>query len=99
MKKIVIPNVKLKYEYFINEQGEVYSKATNSFLRPSKIAKGYLRYGLTTEAGRKYFMAHRLVLFTYNPTENMEKLEVNHKDGNKQNNCVKKCNFAVKSKK
>ena len=51
MKKIVIPNVKLKYEYFINEQGEVYSKATNSFLRPSKIAKGYLRYGLKTEAG------------------------------------------------
>ena len=88
MKKIVIPNVKLKYEYFINEQGEVYSKATNSFLRPSKTAKGYLRYGLTTETGRKYFMAHRLVLFTYNPTENMEKLEVNHKDGNKENNCL-----------
>ena len=33
-------------------------------------------------------MAHRLVLFTYNPTENMEKLEVNHKDGNKENNCL-----------
>lgn len=86
MKKIVIPNVKLKYEYLINESGEVYSKTTNTFLKPNKVAKGYLRYGLTTETGRKYFMAHRLVLFTYNPTENMESLQVNHKDGNKENN-------------
>ena len=86
MKKIVIPNVKLKYEYLINESGEVYSKATNTFLKPNKTAKGYLRYSLTTETGRKYFMVHRLVLFTYNPTENMESLEVNHKDGNKENN-------------
>lgn len=88
MKEIVIPNVKLKHKYLISENGEVFSEVSNIYLKPSKLEKGYLRYWLVTENGSKLFMAHRLVLFTYNPTENMENLEVNHKDGNKENNLL-----------
>lgn len=35
--------------------------------------------------GKKY-LVHRLVLITFNPIENYEKLQVNHKDGNPENN-------------
>ena len=31
-------------------------------------------------------MIHRLVLSTFKPVDNLEQLEVNHKDGNKENN-------------
>lgn len=39
------------------------------------------------ENGKKRtFLAHRLVLKAFNPIDDMENLEVNHKDGNKKNN-------------
>lgn len=34
--------------------------------------------------GKRTFRAHRLVLMAFNPVENMDKLEVNHIDGDKK---------------
>lgn len=43
---------------------------------------GYLYYGLSNN-GLKSFRAHKLVLNTFNPNEGMQ---INHKNGNKQDN-------------
>ena len=72
--------------YFITENGEVYSKNRNRFLKPM-ICTGYFKFGLLKKCQRKYFFAHRLVAQAYIPNEN-SKLIVNHKDGNKKNNHV-----------
>ena len=50
----------------------------------SKTKKGYIKVMLTNLTGiRKGFFVHRLVLATYLKES---KLQVNHKDGNKENN-------------
>lgn len=57
-------------------------------LNPEETKKGYLRVDLYDENGkRKHFKFHRLVAqaFIENPDG---KPQVNHKDGNKQNNSV-----------
>lgn len=41
-----------------------------------------------TSQGRKFFMVHRLVMETFNPIDNSQLLQVNHKDGNKHNNNI-----------
>ena len=48
--------------------------------------KGYLQVGLSNK-GDKTFRVHRLVALTFIPNPyNLP--QVNHKDGNKKNNCV-----------
>ena len=37
---------------------------------------------------KHYLQVHRVVLKTFNPIENMDNLEVNHKDEIKTNNCL-----------
>ena len=37
---------------------------------------------------REWFLVHRLVLSVFNPIENSNHLEVNHKDENKENNRI-----------
>lgn len=47
---------------------------------------GYLIVQLCKNGKRKPLRVHRLVLMTFNPIDNMDKFEVNHRDENKQNN-------------
>jgi hypothetical protein len=48
---------------------------------------GYCKVGLCKDGKHYYFKAHRLVAIAFIPNyEN--KPEINHKDGNKENNCV-----------
>ena len=75
--------------YFVSNLGKV--KRDGIELHPSIDNTGYMRIGLNKFSGeyseQKKFLLHRLVAETFisNP-EN--KPEVNHIDGNKQNNCV-----------
>ena len=55
MKKITIPNIELNNNYFITEDGKVWSERSNKFLSPTRIDKGYLRYSLQTKQGQKKF--------------------------------------------
>lgn len=83
--------------YSVSTKGRVKSfgkgKSTNPknnverIIKPSVGRGGYEKIKLFKDGKRHYFSAHRLVAetFLFNP-EN--KKEVNHKDGNKLNNCA-----------
>lgn len=54
----------------------------------NKYRLNYCQVGLSKNRKVKMYKVHRLVLSTFNPIENMENLQVGHKDGNPQNNSL-----------
>ena len=56
-------------------------------LKPNVLKKGYLQVGLSKNGKRKSMLVHRLVMNAFNPTTD-ENLQINHIDGNKENNEV-----------
>lgn len=70
-------------DYEITKDGQVINKHTHRILKPQPNGKGYLRVSI---AGKLQFV-HRLVAELYIPNPE-RKTQVNHKDGNKLNNCV-----------
>ena len=73
-------------KYQITSWGRVYSVDSETFVKQQLTEKGYLRVDLYGNNGqRKHFKVHRLVAeaFILNP---FGKPQVNHKDGNKENN-------------
>ena len=77
-----IPKYK-KADYTITKNGEVYNNVTGKKLKPQTNGKGYLRIKIEN----KLEFVHRLVAEKYIPNPE-NKPQVNHKDGNKLNNCV-----------
>ena len=86
--------------YWISTFGRVYSIAKanrygreNGFLKPHdkdcQKEVGYLDISLYGYNGvYKHYLVHRLVMITFCPIPNYQILQVNHKDGNKHNNCI-----------
>ena len=73
--------------YAITRDGKVWSYKRKKFLKPGLTKNGYHQVGLYKNRERKFYLIHRLVAETYIP--NPEGLPcVNHKDENKDNNCV-----------
>ena len=73
--------------YAITSCGKVWSYQSKRFLLPYKNNKGYLFVKLSKGGIRKAYSIHRLVALNYIPNpENKE--QVNHKDENKENNCI-----------
>lgn len=74
------------YNYDVYENGEIYSHYSNKFLTHD-IVKGYHQVSLYIDGKPKRYKVHRLVgmLFLDCP-KNYDKLQINHKDGNKDNN-------------
>ena len=73
--------------YAVTNDGKVYSKKTNKFMKLSIGSKGYIQVCLTVDGKKRTIRVHRIVAETFIP--NIEnKPQVNHIDGNKQNNCV-----------
>lgn len=73
--------------YEISTEGEVRRKETGKILKPKIDKHGYLEVGLSLGARgkRKMALVHRLVAQAFVPNP-YDKPEVNHMDGNKQNN-------------
>ena len=70
-------------DYTITKDGQIINSTNGKILKGQQNNKGYLK---VTIGGQKYFI-HRLVAQKYldNP---YNKEQINHKDGNKLNNCV-----------
>lgn len=76
-------------DYEVSNFGEVRSQkyGDKRIIKQNIKKSGYKEVGLCYEPNkRKWFLVHRLVLSTFNPIENMNNMEVNHKDENKCNN-------------
>lgn len=97
-KTIIYPGYTFNQDYRITKNGEVWSPYRGwHIVSPQKIEKGYFRVGLMTNQGRKFLMVHRLVLETYSPIENSLNLQVNHIDGNKENNSIENLEWCTQS--
>ena len=70
-------------DYEITYDGRVINKHNGYILKGRPNSKGYLRVSI----GKKLMFIHRLVAEKYVPNPN-GKEQVNHKDGNKLNNCA-----------
>ena len=88
MKKLItICKYELKYPYYITDDGQIWSEKTHKFITQVKDKDGYMKVRMqSTDGGRHRYSVHRLVLENFLPVENMDSLQVNHKDGNKENN-------------
>ena len=73
--------------YMVSNLGRVFSKKTDQFLKQTPNAKGYYRVELCVEGKAKNVAVHRLVAETFLSNPNNLPI-INHKDENKQNNCV-----------
>lgn len=78
----------LNKKYLINEDGDIFDIKEKKTRKPEISKRGYLRVSFYLYGKYKKRFVHRLVLATFNPVENMDKLQVNHIDGNKQNNNI-----------
>lgn len=94
MSMVVDNNIKTKIldnfsNYIIYSDGRVFSKHKNDFKVPFITKKGYAEVGLRTDEHKlKNFRLNRLIAIAFIKNENLEKIHVNHKDGNKLNNDV-----------
>lgn len=68
--------------YHVSKDGKVFNKKTGKYLKGSLDKSGYLRFKLEG----KNVSIHRMVLETFNPRQDMYKLEVNHINGIKTDN-------------
>ena len=78
--------------YEVSNLGRIKSISRNGTIKENRILKpnkvmGYSQVGLQKYGTRKHKKIHRLVAEAFIPNPENKK-EVNHKDGNKANNCV-----------
>ena len=71
--------------YYVTEDGKIYSSLKDLYLKPSLSKNGYYRVTIYVNNKREYYNIHRMVAecFIGKPTNN---IQVNHKDCNKTNN-------------
>ena len=82
--------------YKISSKGRIYSKYMNRTMKIFDTKDGYKRICLCKNGKKKFFAVHRLVglHFIPNPENNPQ---IDHKDGNKTNNCICNLHFVTAS--
>jgi len=74
-------------DYFVHEDGRIWSGKTNKFLKPAYTKAGYASVELFNQEGNKRLLIHRLVASAFIPNpDNLP--QINHKDENPKNNHV-----------
>ena len=88
MKKLITRcKYELKFNYYVTDDGRVWSERTQKYLSPQYDKNGYVKVQMRSIDNKSHrYSVHRLVLENFKPVQGMEKLQVNHKDGNKLNN-------------
>ncbi len=81
--------------YAISNLGRVRNVKTGKLLRPVVGHWGYVQVTLFNEFGSKNKKIHRLVLEAF--SNNSEDLEINHINGNKQDNALSNLEWCTKS--
>ena len=84
-KKIIIDGVETYYS--VSDYGNVRNDSTRTLLKGSISNNGYKMVHLRQRID-KNCSVHRLVMKAFCPCENMDILQINHKDGNKLNNNI-----------
>lgn len=74
--------------YEVSDCGEVRNKLTGKVLKPYFNKHGYKKVRLVKDKKAFGTSIHRLVLMAFCPVDGMEKLEVDHIDGDKSNNTL-----------
>ena len=93
---INVPN--LQDWYYVSNYGRIYSKFTNLLMAPRFIGRGYLTVTLRTKDNKPIdILVHRLVMMTFNPINNPEDFQVNHKNGVKTDNCYNNLEWVTQS--
>ena len=78
----------VKDRYYINKKGELFTDNGNKKMK-NCLKNGYVKNTLVLKDGsQKSFFRHRLVMICFNKVDNYKNLQVNHIDGNKQNNTL-----------
>lgn len=76
------------YNCLVSSQGR-FRTADGHLMKLAQTEGGYYAVKLSKRGGKKKnFMAHRIVLETFKPLTNCEKMTVDHINGNKRDNCV-----------
>lgn len=75
-------------EYKVDSNGFIISKRDGTYMKPSKNHNGYLITTLIIDGKRKSLPIHLAVAKTFLGDKSIDGLEVNHKDGNKENNNI-----------
>ena len=68
-----------------------------NILKGTQTNAGYKKVGLYKNGKGTFKYIHRMVLETFLPNENSEKLQVNHKDGDKSNNTLENLEWVTSS--
>lgn len=74
-------------DYTIDENGNVFSKRKNKYLKQTINKYGYCKVTLQKNKYKKIYSVHRLVAEAFIPNPE-NKPQINHIDGNKQNNNI-----------
>lgn len=100
MKSVKIINCKypLKFDYYANDDGSIYSEISNKTLNYQKDKDGYAKVRLMSTDGKRHrYSVHRLILENFSPIDNMATMQVNHIDGNKMNNRLENLEWVTAS--
>lgn len=84
-------------DYAVTKSGKVYSRKSGKWkpLKPQTDTDGYLQVRLCDSTSKRLTFVHRLVAETYIP-QKVGCDEVNHIDGNKQNNNIKNLEWCTR---
>lgn len=84
--------------YTITSNGEVFSDNSGKMKTRNKGNTQYQIINFMREDGsKKTFRLHRLVMMAFSPIDNMEEMEINHKDGDKTNNSLENLEWCTSS--